>query len=125
VSDIYQENILDHYKNPRNYGRLDEATASSHVANPLCGDSMDLFLKISDGRVEDARFEAEGCAISKASASMLTERIKGRELGVARAENKDTVLASLGIPVSPVRMKCALLVLDALKVGLLEAVTRA
>ena len=114
---FYREYILDHYKNPRNYGRLDSPTLSHEEDNPLCGDVVGIDLKVSDGRIEDVRFHGRGCAISQASASLLTERIKGRSLDEARKISKEDVFEDLGIAISPARVKCALLSLKVLKVG--------
>jgi len=114
---FYREYILDHYKNPRNYGRLDSPTLSHEEDNPLCGDVVGIDLKVSDGRIEDVRFHGRGCAISQASASLLTERIKGRSLDEARKISKEDVFEDLGIAISPARIKCALLSLKVLKVG--------
>ena len=114
---FYREYILDHYKNPRNYGRLDTPTLSHEEDNPLCGDVVGIDLKVSDGQIEDVRFHGRGCAISQASASLLTERIKGLSLDDAKKINKEDVLGELGIQISPARIKCALLSLKVLKVG--------
>jgi nitrogen fixation NifU-like protein len=114
---FYREYILDHYKNPRNYGRLDTPTLSHEEDNPLCGDVVGIDLKVSDGQIEDVRFHGRGCAISQASASLLTERIKGKSLDEARKISKEDVFEDLGIAISPARIKCALLSLKVLKVG--------
>jgi nitrogen fixation NifU-like protein len=113
--EMYQEQILDHYKNPRNFGTLEEAEHQAHDNNPLCGDDIAFYLKVKDGVVEDVRFEGQGCAISQASASLLTLKVKGKTLEAIKAFDKDTILEMLGIPVSPVRMKCALLSLQVVK----------
>ncbi len=116
---MYQENILDHYKNPRNFGEMKEPDIAARDNNPLCGDELALYLKLgSDGRVEDVKFQGRGCAISQASASMLTLMLKGKTLEEARAIDQDRILKALGIPISPVRIKCALLSLHVLKSGL-------
>jgi nitrogen fixation protein NifU and related proteins len=114
---FYREYILDHYKNPRNYGRLEEADITHEEYNPLCGDLVGMDFLLTDGRIEDIRFHGRGCAISQASASLLTERLKGMSLEEARAISKDDVLDELGIEISPARLKCALLSLKVLKVG--------
>jgi nitrogen fixation NifU-like protein len=111
------ENILDHYRNPRNYGELPDADVRAKDSNPLCGDVVELYLKVRDGEIVDARFRGKGCAISQASASMLTEKIKGMKLDEARNVSRDEVLSMLGIELSPVRLKCALLSLKVLKLG--------
>ncbi|MBU6423546.1 MAG: SUF system NifU family Fe-S cluster assembly protein [Chloroflexota bacterium] len=116
MDDLYRENILDHYKNPRNYGELEGATHHYHDTNPLCGDEITMFLLVGeDGRIDDVHFTGRGCAISQASASLLTERVKGKTLDEVKAVDKDTVLEDLGITLSPARVKCALLSLKTLK----------
>jgi nitrogen fixation NifU-like protein len=116
VDDLYRDYILDHYKNPRNYGELDSATHRYHDTNPLCGDEITMFLLVDDeGRVADIHFTGRGCAISQASASILTDEIKGKALDEVKAIDRDHVLTNLGITISPARVKCALLSLKALK----------
>ncbi len=108
--DMYQEVILQHYRAPRNFGPLEGATYAGEEANPLCGDRITFRLKVDPGtgRVEAAKFEGDGCAISVASASMLSEKIAGKTLDELRGIGQDEVLKQLGIPLSPVRVKCAL-----------------
>ena len=112
---MYRDYILDHYKNPRNSGELAGATHTYHDTNPLCGDEITMFLKVDDGRIADIRFAGKGCAISQASASILTEDVKGKTLDEVRAYDTQRVFESLGITISPARVKCALLGLKALK----------
>ena len=112
---MYQEQILDHYKNPRNFGTLKNASVHHHEYNPLCGDELDLFLIIENNKVADVKINGHGCAISQASASMLSEHIKGKSLDELKKMTKENILEMLGIPISPVRLKCALLSLDTLK----------
>ena len=114
---MYRDYILDHYKNPRNSGDLPGATNSYHDTNPLCGDEITMSLLINDDVVQDVRFQGRGCAISQASASLLTERLKGMALDDAKKIDKADVLGELGIEISPARIKCALLSLKVLKVG--------
>jgi len=114
---FYREFILDHYKNPRNFGRLEGANVSHEEYNPLCGDLVGMDLRIEDGVIEDVRFHGRGCAISQASASLMTERLMGMSLEEARRISKDDVLEGLGIDISAARLKCALLTLKVLKVG--------
>jgi len=116
---MYQEQILDHYKNPRNKGTLRDATLRARESNPLCGDEIALYLVV-DGkdRISDVRFDGEGCAISQASASMLTEMIKGKTLAQARAVREEDILKAVGIPLSAVRTKCAILSLHVLGLAL-------
>ncbi len=113
---FYREYILDHYKNPRNYGRLEHPDISHEEDNPLCGDVVGMDFRLQDGVISDIRFHGRGCAISQASASLLTERLKGLSLEEAKKINKDDVLGELGIDISPARIKCALLSLKVLKV---------
>jgi nitrogen fixation NifU-like protein len=114
---FYREYILDHYRNPRNFGRIESADVSHEELNPLCGDMVGMDFRLSDGVIEDVRFHGRGCAISQASASLLTERLKGMTLDEARQISKEEVLDELGIQLSPARLKCALLSLKVLKVG--------
>jgi nitrogen fixation protein NifU and related proteins len=114
---FYREFILDHYKNPRNFGRLEQADISHEEYNPLCGDLVGMDFQLRDGVIEDVRFHGRGCAISQASASLMTERLKGKSLDEARQITKDDVLEELGIEISPARLKCALLSLKVLKAG--------
>jgi len=115
MDDMYRDYILDHYKNPRNSGDLDGATHTYHDTNPLCGDEITMHLKVEDGRIEDIRFAGKGCAISQASASILTEDVKGKTLDDVRGYDSQRVFDNLGITISPARVKCALLGLKALK----------
>ena len=117
MEDLYREVILDHYQNPRNYGVLENATLSYEEDNPVCGDHIRLDLVVEGERVTDARFSGHGCAISQASASMLTEEIVGKTLDEIKALDKQFILDLLGIPLGPVRLKCALLSLKVLKAG--------
>ena len=114
---FYREYILDHYKNPRNFGRLEQPDISHEEENPLCGDVVAIDLKVEDGSIADVRFHGRGCAISQASASLLTERLKGMRLEDAKHIGKEDVLDELGIEISPARIKCALLSLKVLKAG--------
>ncbi len=117
MDDLYQQNILDHWKHPRNSGQLDAPTVSREEVNPLCGDKLRLDMLIEDETIKDVRFSGRGCAISQAAASMLTEEIKGKPLAEVKALSKDDILDLLGIPIGYTRLKCALLGLKALKVG--------
>ncbi|HMD02462.1 MAG TPA: SUF system NifU family Fe-S cluster assembly protein [Candidatus Baltobacteraceae bacterium] len=115
MEDFYKEYILDHYRNPRNYGHLEGADASAEDLNPLCGDKLRFELKVEDGKVADVRFSGKGCAISQASASMLSESIRGQRLEDVARMPVEQVLENVGIGISPARMKCATLCLKVLK----------
>ena len=118
MDDLYRDHILDHYKAPRNYGELAEPDVSAEGQNPLCGDQLAIDLKVDDGRIADIRFHGRGCAISQAATSMLTEMVLGRPVEDAAALTRDDIVDEVGIPLSPVRLKCALLGLGTLKVAL-------
>jgi nitrogen fixation protein NifU and related proteins len=115
MDDFYRDYILDHYRNPRNFGNLDHFDLEAEDLNPLCGDQIRMELKLDNGVVHDVRFSGKGCAISQASASMLTERVKGMKLTDIAKLSKDVVLENVGIGISPTRMKCAMLGLRVLK----------
>lgn len=112
--DYYREYILDHYRNPRNYGRLEQPDAHAEDSNPLCGDQLAIDLKIEGDRVTEVRFQGRGCAISQAAASMLSEMIEGHTIDEVIGLGKDDVLDALGISISPARLKCAFLSLRVL-----------
>jgi nitrogen fixation protein NifU and related proteins len=114
---FYREYILDHYKNPRNFGRIEAPDITHEEYNPLCGDVVGMDFRLRDQVIEDVMFHGRGCAISQASASLMTERLKGMTLDEARQLSKEDVLEELGIDISPARLKCALLSLKVLKVG--------
>lgn len=109
MDDFYRDYILDHYRSPRNFGHLESPDASAEDLNPLCGDEIRMEFNVNGGTVEDVRFSGKGCAISQASASMLTEAIKGMKLEDVAKLSKDIVLENVGIGISPTRMKCAML----------------
>jgi nitrogen fixation NifU-like protein len=115
--DIYQENILDHYENPRNFSKLKEKDIDAHDSNPLCGDSFDIELKFKNKKVKEVGFSGHGCAISTASASLLSEKIKGKTLDEIKKLDKEDVLELLGVELSHVRIKCAMLPLKIIKLG--------
>lgn len=118
MDDLYREYILDHYQNPRNHGTLEDPDISYQDDNPLCGDVIRIDIKLDDeNRVSQVGFTGEGCAISQASASMLTEEILGKTLDEVKQIGKEDVLDMLGIELGPVRLKCALLSLKVLKAG--------
>ena len=111
--DIYKEIILDHYKNPHNFGSLD-TLHKAQVANPLCGDAITIELEISNNAVSDIRFNGQGCAIAIASASLLTDFARNKSIADLTTLNKDSMLEILAVELSPNRLKCALVSLEAL-----------
>jgi nitrogen fixation protein NifU and related proteins len=116
MDDFYRDFILDHYRNPRNFGHLEKPDAVAEDLNPLCGDQIRIELQVDGGgKVTDLRFSGKGCAISQASVSMLTEAVKGKSLEEIATLPKDVVLENVGIGISPTRMKCAMLGLKVLK----------
>ncbi len=115
--ELYKENILDHYKNPRNYGEIENPDISYFDTNPLCGDELQMQIKIKDGKAEDVKFKGKGCSISQASASMLTEMIKGQDMEEIKKIGKKEILDAVGLQLGPSRIKCALLSLKVLKAG--------
>ncbi len=119
TSDIYREIILDYYRNPRNYGKIENPDVSIKDSNPLCGDEIEMQLKVEDGKIIDIKFTGKGCAISQASASMLTEMVKDKDINTARNISKDDILESLGLTsLGPARIKCALLSLKTFKLAI-------
>ena len=112
------EYILDHYKSPRNYGRLFDPDVSHEEGNPICGDVIRFDLTMGNNRVKDTKFTGKGCAISQASASILTEMIKGRDLDYVKSISSNKMLDSLGMKISPIRLRCALLSLKVLRSAL-------
>ena len=119
--DIYREIILDHYRNPRNKGKIDNPDVVIHDSNPLCGDQIDIYLKVVEGQIKDIKFDGKGCAISQASASMLTEMVMDKPLTTAKDISKDQVLENIGLTnLGPARIKCALLSLKVLKMGMVK-----
>jgi len=123
MEDLYREVILDHYKNPRGHGVIEDADASAEGVNPLCGDEVSIYVAFGeDGEtIDEVKFSGRGCAISQAATSMLTDLVKGRTAQEISAMPKDELLEEIGIPLSPVRLKCALLGLGVLKVALHRA----
>lgn len=117
MDEIYQEFIIELYKNPLNFGRIPDPDYKAAVSNSTCGDSIELFIKARDGVVTEARFTGRGCAISQASSSLFTGFLKGRTVDSLASVTKDDVLSLLKIDLSknPSRMRCALLPLEALK----------
>ncbi len=110
-SDMYRQQILDHYKNPRNYGELEDADFEHVGENPMCGDTIKMFVRLEDDdeTIEYVSFVGDGCAISQASASMLSGELQGRSLESVRAMDRDDIIDMLGVELSPMRIKCAVL----------------
>jgi nitrogen fixation protein NifU and related proteins len=120
---LYREVILDHYHNPRGHGVLEHADAQAEGQNPLCGDEVSISVRFGDDgdTIEEIGFEGRGCAISQAATSMLTEMVQGRKASEVATLPKEELLDEIGIPLTPVRMKCAILGLGVLKVALHRA----
>jgi nitrogen fixation protein NifU and related proteins len=120
---MYREVILDHYKNPRGHGVIEGADAQAEGMNPLCGDEVTIYVSFEDDgeTIDEVKFSGRGCAISQAATSMLMEMVEGRKAGEVAAMSKDELLEEVGIPLTPVRLKCALLGLGVLKVALHRA----
>lgn len=115
---MYREHILDHSQNPRNYGTLEEPVSIRREEyNPLCGDRLTVEVRVEDDKVTAVRFHGHGCAISQAAMSMLSEAMVGKTVDEVKQIGKEDLLDMLGIPISPVRLKCALLSLKAVKAG--------
>ncbi len=118
-ADIYHEMIVDYSRNPINYGEIENHDVTFHDSNPLCGDSIDIDMKIDENKVTDIKFHGKGCAICMACSSVLTEITKGKSIDEARAIEKNDVLSELGLEhLQAVRIKCALLSLKVLKSAL-------
>lgn len=116
---MYREEILEHYKSPHNAGRLADATFAHREINQSCGDTIDLYVRVGDsGHIDEVKFEGQGCAISQATVSMLTDHVKGMTLDAAARLGKDDIFALLGFPVGMTRLRCALLGLKTLQTGI-------
>jgi nitrogen fixation NifU-like protein len=120
VDQLYREIILDHYKNPRGHGVMEDADATADGQNPLCGDEVSIYVAFRDDgeTIDEVMFSGRGCAISQAATSMLTELVAGRKAADVAAMPKEQLLDELGIPLTPVRLKCAILGLSTLKLAL-------
>ena len=117
MDDLYREVILDHYQHPHNHGTLPDPDITFEDSNPLCGDKIRVDLKVENNIVKEVRFSGKGCAISQAAASMLTDELIGKSLEDIKKIDKDFIFEMLGIPLSPSRVKCALLSLKVVKAG--------
>jgi len=120
MDDLYRDYILEHYRRPHNFGVIEDATATFEGSNPLCGDRITMMLGVRDGVLERVGFTGRGCAISQASASLLTDEIKGKPLTDVAAFRADDLLDLLGIEISPARLKCAMLSHETLQSALGE-----
>jgi nitrogen fixation NifU-like protein len=116
--ELYREVILDHYKNPRGHGVIEAADAEAEGQNPLCGDEVSIFVAFEGDRIDEVKFRGRGCAISQAATSMLTELVRGRTAGDVASMPSEELLEEVGIPLTPIRLKCALLGLSVLKLAL-------
>src|SRR5919109_1355534 len=116
--EFYREVILDHYKNPRGHGVVEPSDIEAEGVNPLCGDEVSISIAFDGDTIEDVRFQGRGCAISQAATSMLMDMVKGRSATEVASLSKDELLDEVGIPLTPIRLKCALLGLWTLKVAL-------
>jgi nitrogen fixation NifU-like protein len=123
VDDLYREVILDHYKNPRGHGVIEDADAQAEGLNPLCGDEVTIYVRFGEDSdtIDEVKFSGRGCAISQAATSMLTEMVQGKKASEVATLDKDELLDEIGIPLTPIRLKCAMLGLTTLKVALHKA----
>jgi nitrogen fixation NifU-like protein len=123
MDDMYREVILDHYKNPRGHGLIEDADAHADGQNPLCGDEVSIYVSFEpDGEtIDEVKFKGRGCAISQAATSMLMEMVRGRSATEVATLPRDELLEEIGIPLTPIRLKCALLGLSTLKLALHKA----
>jgi nitrogen fixation NifU-like protein len=117
VDPLMMDVLLDHYRHPHNFGKVEGATLSHSEGNPSCGDQIEMSLKIEGDVVEEIKFHGKGCIISQAAASILTDMVKGEPLERIRSLTREEMLENIGIPIGPMRLKCALLALKVLKVG--------
>jgi nitrogen fixation protein NifU and related proteins len=120
---LYREVILDHYKNPRGHGVMEDADADAEGMNPLCGDEVAIYVRFGEDAdtIDEVKFAGRGCAISQAATSMLTEMVQGKKASEVAELDKDELLEEIGIPLTPIRLKCAMLGLTTLKVALHKA----
>ena len=121
LDSLYREVILDHYKNPHGHGVIEDADAVAEGQNPLCGDEVSIAVAFEGDTIADVKFQGRGCAISQAATSMLMDMVKGRTAQEVATMSRDELLEEVGIPLTPVRLKCAILGLGVLKVALHKA----
>ncbi len=118
-ADIYHEMIVEYSRHPSNFGKLENPDIAYHDSNPLCGDSIDIYMNVADNKISDIKFQGRGCAICMACTSVLTEIVKGKPIDEVKKIQKNDVLGELGLEnLQAVRIKCALLSLKVLKYGL-------
>lgn len=116
--EIYKQNVLEHYKNPHNFGEIENPSLKIEDSNPLCGDKIEISARIENGKIVDIKFKGQGCAISIASASMLTDKIKGMSIEDVKKFGEKEILEIIGIKLNTIRIKCGLLGLKTLLKGL-------
>jgi nitrogen fixation NifU-like protein len=121
MESLYREVILDHYKNPRGHGVIEGADVEAEGMNPFCGDEVSIFVSFDGEKIDDVKFRGRGCAISQAATSMLMEMVKGKEAAEVASMSREELLDEVGIPLTPIRLKCALLGLGVLKLALHKA----
>jgi nitrogen fixation protein NifU and related proteins len=119
MDDLYREYIIDHYKHPHNFGELEPHDAEFHDRNPLCGDEMGVHIQLEGDRISDIRFHGQGCAISQATASIISDDLKGKTVSEIASLGRDFVTEELGMELSPTRLKCGLLSLKVVQGALL------
>jgi len=120
MDELYREVLLDHYKNPHNKGIILKPHIHKDDHNPLCGDMIEIFIRLKGERIENITFEGKGCVISQASASILTEDLKGKTLKQVQDMTREDLLDLIGLQLTPTRVKCAMLPLSAIKKGIIE-----
>lgn len=120
MEEIYKENLLDHYKNPRNKGKIEHAQIHKEDSNPLCGDIIEIFIRVKSGKVDSVSFEGKGCVISQATASMLTDELKGKTIPELQKMEREDILDLIGLNLTHTRIKCAMLPLIAIKKGIID-----
>lgn len=114
MDNIYREQLMEHYKNPQNRGKMEDAQVETNQSNPLCGDVIDMQLKVEDGKIKDIMFDGSACAVSIAASSVLTDVVKGQSMEEAKKMTKEELIDLLGVELTTSRVKCASLPLEAL-----------